>query len=152
MYKIFFYLLALLIVFTGCVSPKPSEENKKIENKNKKVFEQEDALIMFGLRAEQLRDYKSASIIFDNIYEKSNKVEYLYRSLQNLLVLKENEKVIEKIDEAVGNTLDNYPLIRLKIIALIQLEKVDEAQQLAINLVKVSKSADDYILVADIYL
>ncbi len=152
MYKMFFYLLALLIVFTGCVSPKPSEENKKIEKKNKKVFEQEDALIMFGLRAEQLRDYKSASLIFDNIYEKSNKVEYLYRSLQNLLVLKENEKVIEKIDKALGNTLDNYPLIRLKIIALIQLEKVDEAQQLAINLVKVSKSADDYILVADIYL
>lgn len=152
MYKIFFYLLPLLIIFTGCVSPKPSKENKKIENKNKKIFEQEDTLIMFALRAEQLRDYKSASLIFDSIYEKSNKIEYLYRSLQNLLVLKENEKVIEKVDETLGDTLDNYPLIRLKIIALIQLKRLGEAQKLAINLVEVSKSADDYILVSEIYL
>ena len=62
MYKYMPFLL-LTIIFSGCVSPKPDEVVKKEQNKNKKVFEQEDTLIMFGLRAEQLRDYKSASII-----------------------------------------------------------------------------------------
>jgi len=152
MYKISLLFLFLAIAFSGCLSPQPNKEVKKEQNKNKKVFEQEDALIMFGLRAEQLKDYKSASIIFDDLYEKSNKKEYLYRSLQDSLILKENEKVIKKVDEAVKNSLDDYVLLRLKIVALVQLNRLQEAQELAINLVKKSKYVNDYILVSDIYL
>ncbi len=152
MYKIIFSFLFLVVAFSGCISPQPNEIVKKEQIKNKKIFEQEDALIMFGLRAEQLRDYKSAAIIFDNIYEKSNKKEYLYRSLQNFLILKENEKVIKKVDEIAKETLDDYALIRLKIVALIQLGKLQDAQVLSIKLVELSKFADDYILVSDIYI
>jgi len=150
MYKILISFLFSLIVFSGCTpSSDVQPQNSQI---NKKIFEQEDALIMFALRAEELRDYKSASEIFDNLYEKSNRIEYLYRSLQNSLILSENEKVITKIDMITQNRPDDYALTRLKIIALIQSYKLKEAQLLAINLVKKSKEVDDYILVSDIYV
>ena len=151
MYKRLIFLSFFLFLFSGCISTSPEPSNAA-SKKNKKVFEEEDALIMFALRAEQLRDYESASKIFDKLYDKSNKKEYLYRSLQNTLVLKDAQKVINRIDEITDNTLDDYDLIRLKIIALIQQGRLSEAQHLAISLVERSEAVDDYILVSDIYV
>ncbi len=139
------------ILFSGCVSNIEVEPAQVIQ-KNKKVFEEEDTLIMFGLRAEQIQDYESAAIIFDNIYNKSNRVEYLYRSLQNYLVLKDNEKVIQKVDEMLQDNLDNDALLRLKIVALVQLNLLKEAELLALEVVEKSREVDDYILVSNIYV
>jgi len=150
MYKILFLFLFLLTIFSGCTTSSLEPKNTKIHNK--KIFEKEDALIMFALRAEELRDYESASKIFDSLYEQSNRKEYLYRSLQNSLILGKNEKIIKEVDEITQNTFNDYALVRLKILALIQSNKLDEAQLLAINLVQKSKKVDDYILVSDIYL
>ena len=141
----------ILIMLSGCLSQPSTEPTKKPEKTNKKMFEQEDSLIMFALRAEQIKDYVSAARIFDTLYEKSNRKEYLYKSLQNSLYLKENEVVISKIDSITSDSLDDFILIRLKIVALIQLNRVEEAQTLAINLVEKSKAVNDYILVSDIY-
>ncbi|WP_455755724.1 tetratricopeptide repeat protein [Sulfurimonas sp.] len=149
MYKILLSFLFLLTVFSGCTG---SLQPKDTKNHNKKIFEQEDTLIMFALRAEEVRDNESASKIFDSLYEQSGRKEYLYRSMQNSLILGENEKIIKKVDEITQNTFNDYALIRLKILALIQSDKLKEAQLLAINLVQKSKEVDDYILVSDIYV
>lgn len=138
-------------MFSGCVSQPSPEQIKKPEKTNKKLFDQEDSLIMFALRAEQMKDYDSAAKIFDTLYIKSNRKEYLYKSLQDRLYLKENKLVVAKIDSITNGSLDDFILIRLKIVALIQLNRVQEAQELAINLVEKSKNVDDYILVSDIY-
>jgi tetratricopeptide (TPR) repeat protein len=146
MFKIFFYLV-LVLVFGGCVGTAQPEVKP-----NQKVFEDEDAYILFALRAEQLRDCKNASKIFDRLYEKSDKKEYLYRSLKNSLVCKENQKVVEKVDGITHGKIDDFVLIRMKIIALMELEKFTEAKTLALELVGISKEADDYILLSDIYI
>ena len=79
--------------------------------------------ILFALRSEQLKDYASASNLYNSLYEKSNKKEYLYKSLQNDLAISKNEEVISKVDDVTQGAMDDYKLIRLKIIALIAQEQ-----------------------------
>ncbi len=145
-FKIVLFLVVLLGL-GGCVgdAPKPVDPSKK-------VFEEEDAYILFALRAEEVRDFKSAAELFNTLYEKSHKKEYLYRSLQNYLVLDENEMVIKKIDEILDNSLKDYKLVRIKILALIGLNKLEEAKQLALKLVDVSNEVHDYLIVSETYV
>ena len=143
-------LFMILIIFSACSQKLQLDANIKVVEKNKKLFAEEDSLIMFALRAEQVQDFKSAAKIFEKLYEKSLRKEYIHRSLQNRLFLKENKFVIGKVDEIVGTSKDDFILIRLKIIALIQDSKLKNAQDEAIKLVELTKDESDYILVSDI--
>ncbi len=141
------YVLIFVVVFSGCSgisvdSVKPNE----------KAFEQEDVYIMLALRAEQLKDYNKASHIFNTLYDRSSKKEYLYRSLQNDLQIKNYTRVIKRVDDILEGSFDDLELIRMKVLALLRLKNLNEAKNIAIQLVKVSQSIDDYILVSEIYV
>jgi predicted Zn-dependent protease len=146
MYKI---LLALVmpLLFVSCALKEP-----KVIKANEKAFEQEDTYILFALRAQQLKNYKAASKLFETLYENSNKKEYLYRSLENDLVLKDNEKVIKKVDEITKGSLDDVTLIRLKVVALYESNKLQKAKELAVKLARKTHNPNDYLLVSDIYI
>ena len=76
----------------------------------------------------------------------------MYRSLQNDLLSKKYTKVVDKIDKLIKDGLkDNY-LVRIKVLALVKLNKYEKARQLAIGLVELSHEVNDYILVSDIYV
>ncbi|MDB2562678.1 hypothetical protein N9X61_03645, partial [Sulfurimonas sp.] len=152
MYKIIFLIASITLFFTGCVTSQQKDVLAPIKNKHQKVFAEEDTLIMFALRSEEVGDLKSACEIFDTLYAKSNKKEYLYRTLQNYLYLKENQTVIDRVDYISNEINDDFTLMRLKTVALIQMGKFDEAQVLAIELVEKSSLESDYILVSDIYM
>lgn len=141
--------IILLFLFNGCSS---SAVQPKKSLAGVKVFENEDVLIMYALRAEQLRDYASAAKIYNTLYENSNKKEYLYHSLQSKLNMYDSQAVIDKVDEITKGSLDDFFLVRIKIIALLQQEKLEEAKNLALNLVDKSDAVDDYLLVSDIYV
>ncbi len=143
-----FLSLALALLFSGCFVKFADAEVKS----NEKVFEEEDAYILFALRAEELKQHDEASSIFSTLYEKSNKKEYLYESLQNDLLAQKYEKAVKRVDAEIGEELEDFKLIRIKIIALIGDGKLQEARVLAIALVEKSKEVDDYILVSEIYV
>ena len=147
MHKILFFIL-YFILFSGCSSLLVEKDIKPYE----KAFEDEDRLIMIALRAEQLGDYSSSSKIFEKIYDKSLKKEYMYRSLQSDLLLKDFDKMITRIDKYSGGTFDDFYLIRMKILALINSGRLEEAKTIAIMLVERSGDINDYILVSDIYV
>ena len=140
--------ISLLMFITGCTATKQPEQVKGYE----KVFDNEDIYILTALRAEQVKEYDASSSIFNTLYEKTDKKEYLYRSLQNDLSADQNEKVISRIDDITNNRIDDFELTRLKIIALIKEERLVEAKELAITLVDNSKAIDDYLLVSEIYV
>jgi len=146
MFKIFFYL-AFVLLFSGCVN-----DAKPPLKPNQKAFEKEDRYILFALRAEEIHDHDLASKLFDKLYEKSAKKEYLYRSLQNSIASKRYEKVIKTIDKITNGKIDDFTLIRLKIITLSQMQQFQEAKTLALKLVASSKDENDYILLSDIYI
>lgn len=141
-----FISIVFLIIITGCASTQQSTQVKGYE----KVFDNEDIYILTALRAEQLSEYDASSSIFNTLYEKTTKNEYLYRSLQNDLAADANQKVINRIDEILNNTLNDFALVRLKILALIKQDRLTEAKELAIALVEKSKEIDDYLLVSEI--
>ncbi len=145
----YFISVFLAFFFVACtpMQPKPMQV---IVKPNQRVFEKEDMYILFALRAEQMHDGESASTLFNKLYEKSDKKEYLYRSLQNDLVTKKYEKVITRID-ALDEKEDLY-LIRLKIVSLMGLKKYKEAETLAVSLVKKTQAINDYLLVSDVYV
>jgi len=145
MIKIFLSLF-LILLFSGCVSKMESVKP------NEKAFEEEDAYILFALRAQELKDYSSASIIFNALYEKSAKKEYLYKSLQNSLASNNNVDVISKIDHETDGKIEDFTLIRLKIVALIGEQEFEKARVLALKLVEKSKDVNDYVLVSEIYV
>lgn len=142
--------IVLLFLFLGCSTTTAMNSEKSLVGV--KVFENEDALILYALRAEQLRDFSSSSKIFNILYEKSNKKEYLYHSLQNKLNMNSSQAVIDKVDEITNESLDDYFLIRIKIVALIQQNRLEEAKNLALRLVDKSDAVDDYLLVSEIYV
>jgi len=91
-------------------------------------------------------------MLFEQLYEKSQKKEYLYRSLQNLIIAKEYDKVVKKVDEIEGAEIKDPILTRLKILSLMGLEKFESAKKLALLLVAKTKDVDDYLLLSDIYV
>lgn len=140
-------VLLLLFLFSGCsISTKPQLPS------NKKVFEQEDKLILLALRAEELKNYTIASDLFNTLYKKSSKKEYLYRSLKNDLSAKQYEKVIKRVDEITLGKFNDFNLIRIKIVALINLNELELAKTISILLVQESGEVNDYIMVSEIYV
>ncbi|MDQ7045626.1 MAG: hypothetical protein Q9M32_06925 [Sulfurimonas sp.] len=153
MYKLL--LLIGFLIFTGCAQKTSMLEEKTLKetkHNNKKMFNEEDSLIMFALRSEQVKDFSSAAQIFETLYVKSLRKEYMHRSLQNRLFLKQNQLVIDRVDAITNKHLDDFILVRLKIVGLIQMNRFQEAQDLAIALVEVSEDEADYILLSDIYI
>ena len=135
------------MLFSGCVATQPSAK-KGYE----KSFEYEDMYILSALHLEELGDYNNSSNLFNTLYEASNKKEYLYRSLRNDLAANENGRAIKRVDEISKNSIDDFELTRIKTIALVKQNKLDEAKKLAIRLVEASKSVNDYLLVSEIYV
>lgn len=136
----------ILILFSGCVSSL-----KQLQS-NKKVFEEEDIYILYALRAEELKEYAKSSSLFYTLYQKSKKKEYLYRSLRDDILIKENQKALDKIENILGDSYDDLVLVRLKVLVLIQSDRLDLAKSIALNLVKISGFTDDYLLLSDIFV
>ncbi len=147
MYKVFLVLF-VSVLFTAC-----STMPVKAPAANKKVFEQEDAYIMFALRAEQVKSYKTAAKLFEQLYKKSQKEEYLVRSLENRYLAKDYENVIVIVDQYLEEELaEKRQLLRYKIGSLAELQQIPEAKSLALTLAKKTQKSEDYILTADVYI
>ena len=146
MVKIFIFIIST-IIFTGCIdTPKPQIKP------NERAFEYEDTYIMFALRAEEVGSYSVASEIFSQLYTKAQKKEYLYRSLNNDLLGKQYKRVVQRVDVINKLKIGDLSLTRLKIIALLGLQKFEEAKTISIELVAKSNDIDDYILVSEMYV
>jgi predicted Zn-dependent protease len=144
-----FIFACLPFFFFGCSGTLSQDPEVK---GYEKVFEHEDQYILLALRAEQVQVNKQAAELFEILYEKSTKKEYLYRSLQNYLVAKENAYVLKKVYSILQASFDDFQLVRFKIVALVGMQRIEEAKEIALKLVSLSHEESDYILISDIYV
>ncbi|MFT7859337.1 MAG: hypothetical protein ABXS93_00230 [Sulfurimonas sp.] len=146
MYKIFVALF-FSVFFVSCATmqQKPTQVGKK-------AFAQEDTYIMFALRAEQVKNYKTAAKLFEKLYNNSEKSSYFYKAVENRYRAKEYERVIGIVDSFSQDNLDQNKLLRYKIASLAELDKSSQAKNLAIALAKKTQKSQDYILTADVYI
>ncbi len=146
MIKLCIFFISVMI-FSSC----SLKENVKVQA-NEKAFVDEDTYILFALRAEQVNDNKSASELFTTLYEKSDKQEYIYRSLENDLIARENEILIKRVDKLQTQHAFDLRLLRYKVVALFELNRLDEAIKLSVELASKTKIPNDYLLTSDIYI
>lgn len=139
------YSAFISLFFVGCHSVGDIKPNQK-------AFEEEDRYVIFALEAEQKGDYSSSASLFTILYEKSQKKEYLYKSLQDLLNSNQYEKLLERSKKFQKDFPDDILLRRYEILALVDLDRLEEAKNRAIELVNKTKKPDDYILVSEIYI
>ena len=144
-----FLLFVLPFFFLGCSTI--FTQNQEIKG-YEKAFAGEDEYILLALRAEQVQANKQAAQLFETLYDKAQKKEYLYRSLQNYLIAKENAYVLQKADAILKENFHDFKLVRFKIVALVGMQQIEEAKEIALKLVSLSHEEDDYILVSDIYV
>lgn len=119
---------------------------------HEKAFEEEDLYILSALYLEENKQHEGASEVFNTLYEKSSKKEYLYRSLKNDLAAAKDDRAIGRIDEITKGAVDDLELLRIKITALINKQRLLEAKELALRTVETSGEVNDYLLVSDIYV
>ena len=141
----------LALFLSSCATPTPDTPTTALSS-NQKAFDQEDMYILFALRAEEIGDYRSASELFNTLYENSAKVEYMHRSIRNDLTYKNFDTAIKKADILTLKNEDDILATRFKIVSLIGIYKYEEAKDVAVALVKKSQDVNDYILVSDIYV
>lgn len=137
--------LALLSASCSLMKPKPVAPNEK-------AFAAEDAYILIALRAEEVKNYAAASDLFEKLYEGSDKKEYLYRSLDNDIAAKNPQKVLQRVDAQIKDNGWDAELVRLKVMALVDANKLDEAITLSVSLASKTKKPDDYLLTSEIYV
>ena len=135
-----------ILFFAACSAPKPPAPSEK-------VFDGEDLYIVYALRAEEVGRYDVAAKLFDKLYTKANKKEYLYREMQDLLSAGKFDDVVKKTESLLkkDNTVDPK-LLRFKVLALVHQKKYAEARNDALKLVALTKKSEDYLLLADIYV
>ena len=139
-------IVILSLAFISC-----STQHLRVKA-NEKAFDGEDTYILFALNAEEMGDYKGATTLFEKLYKKSFKKEYLYRYLEDALKAGEYKKVIVRVNALNKDSFANAKLVRYKIMALIKLNELDRAKKLAVSLAIKTKEADDYLLASGIFI
>jgi len=141
--------LAIVIVFflAGCSVKQP------IENQTgKKAFENEDYLILAALDLQQRGKYKSVIEIYKILYEKSNKLEYLIEATKNSFLAKDIKNTEKFLKEALEKEPKNSELRRIEIGFLINQNRINEAENKILELLKDDKSVKNLKIAGGIYL
>jgi len=142
------FLLSILFLFTACT---PSYVTHG-PNPLKKIFPAEDRLIIDALMASREKDYDKSIAIYEELFDKSRKNEYLFESFKYLYELKKHQKLLKKIELYLDDAPEDKRLLRFKVATLNALGKIAEAKEVALSLVAVTKEAQDYQRVASLYL
>ena len=137
----------LLWLLSGCsplttYNPEPSV----------KSFDGEDIYIFSALQAEEQKHYGQAAEVYLELYDLTNKSEYLYRALSFLNGIGAYDRVIERSRTEEARHPDDRNLVRYEVVAMLALQQYEEAKLKALELVAESKMAEDYLLVSEAYI
>ena len=141
-------LIILLFIFSAC---SPSYVTKG-PNPLEKTFAQEDHLIIDALMSSRAKNYNKTIAIYEELFQKSAKSEYLFESFKYMYELKLYQALLTKVDSFLKAESDDKALLRFKIATLNALGKVAEAKTSALHLLSVTKEPQDYQRVASLYL
>lgn len=142
-FMIFFIFLSFSIVIGGCSQKQPIINKES----NRLLFAQEDFYILSALRAEELHNFETASTLFQRLFEKTQRKEYLYRFLKNEFKLQHYQKILKKIE-----TIEQKDVFleHMRIIVLVNLQKLQKAEDISFALALKTKEIEDILLYSEI--
>jgi hypothetical protein len=143
-------LIALVLLLSGCSMHQKSVDYN--QSPNMKAFENEDTYILYALYAEEKHQYAAAAGFYEYLYHYSGKNEYKYRELSNYSLAGDYLAMLERSQAYIEADDSDPRLKRFEILALIALQRYDEAKAKALALVESTKSSEDYLLVSEVYV
>jgi len=149
MIKNFLLTLTIMFIFLGCAQKNSIDFNK---NEHMKAFEDEDKYIFLAIDAHRKANYNEAHKIYEYLYKKSTKVQYLYEMLNMLLAAQDFDNLIERLTHYIKKRPNDIHLKRLLVVAYIKQNKIDLAISSALNALKISKETSEYEQIAALYI
>ncbi len=137
-----------LLFLSGC-APKFNENEPKAWEKS---FDQEDQLIVQAFFSDALEDHQSSQKLYDILYKKSHKNEYLFERFKHLYQMKAFDTLLAQINIYLDQAPRHTMLLRYKVAVLSVLKRIEEAKSVAFVLVDITKEAQDYQRVASLYI
>ncbi|WP_456452398.1 tetratricopeptide repeat protein [Hydrogenimonas sp.] len=143
-------LLLALFLATGCAQKGAAPHAPEGQAKS---FEQEDTYIIHALYYKQHGEYPKAYGIFEELYKKTGKLEYKIEAVRMLIAGKQYAQADKEILALLKKHPENLELHRLHTLALLRLDRVDDALESAKKIVAIDPdNAQNVDLLASIYL
>ena len=119
---------------------------------NVKSFPEEDIYIFSALNAEEQKHYAEAAEVYFELYDRTDKSEYLYRALALENGIGAYDRVIARARAEQKKHPDDKSLVRFEVVALLSQQRYEEAKEKALKLVAQTKEVEDYLLVSEAYI
>ncbi|MBN2831917.1 MAG: hypothetical protein JXK50_01180, partial [Campylobacterales bacterium] len=143
----YYSLIVILFLVAGC----STKEVVVLNETTKKVFEEEDNLILQALHYQQNGDYVNARKIYHNLYEKSQKKVYLTEDAGLAFVLGDPDAPA-LIAEGLQKYPDEKNFNRLLVGQLVKERRYEEAEKEILKLIAYDKSIQHLSIAGNLYL
>ncbi len=138
----------MVFLFVGC-SLKTSPAVVQV---GKKSFQNEDLMIITALEAQRIGRYKEAIKIFQYLYEKSKKENYLVQVAKISFVMGEYKKTLSILKKGVKKYPNNQKFKKLLVGLYIKEKRYSDAEKISLELLKRDKTAQRLSILGDIYM
>jgi len=148
-------LIFSLFLISGCsLENEPSKPEVVTSPKFKyKTFSQEDKYIMFALEYLKEGNKDEATDIFEKLYDKTLKKEYLLEYIRLSFSLKRYDDLIKKVEKNRASVNDlNDNVLKIYILSLIQKSEFEKAENEIKNLLKKGDDDSSVELLGNVYI
>lgn len=142
-------ILFFLIFFGGCSIKSPQTPSF---GPGEKAFEKEDEYILKALDLQRRTKSAEAASVYEELYGKSGKLEYLLESLKIFMLQKDYEKMKESVDMGLKKYPKNESLRRFLIGYWIEKKDYKKSEELILDLLKDRKNLKNYEIAASVYI
>lgn len=154
MYRYSFFVVFILLVFSGCVQQQPKKDYHPFSNQtelNSTADEATDLLILKALFAVQEHDFENAAILYKELYENYGDKAYLINAIK--LSLAQNNTTISSnlTREGYEKYPDDNNMKRFYVAQLIKENDLSGAQKIIEDLLIIEKSEQNYKLLGAIF-
>lgn len=142
----YYSLIVVFFLFVGC-----STKEVVYTETTKKVFEEEDNLILQALDYQQNGDYVNAKNVYHTLYDQSQKKVYLTEEA-GLAFLLGTPDAHQLITEGLTKYPDEKNFNRLLVGQLVKEKHYEEAEQEILKLIAYDKTVQHLSIAANLYL
>lgn len=143
-------MVAALMLLGGCALHTPHAAYNT--QGGVKAFDEEDAYILYALTAQQQGQHLAAAGLYEMLYHHAHKEEYKREALSSYHAAQDYQTMLERSRSYANSEADDTIAREYEVIALMALERYEEASERALALLGRSKTREVYLLVSETYL
>ncbi len=118
----------------------------------KKSFQNEDIMIVTALEAQRIGRYKDATKIFQSLYDKSQKANYLVQVAKMSFMSGNYKETLEVLKKGVRKYPKNLEFKKLLVGLYIKEKRYKEAEKISLELLKKERTSQTLSILGDIYM